>query len=76
MNLLPTKIAPYAKAWLTLIGVAIATLTTLTDLPTWATIAGSLATTIAVYLTPNTPAPTRATVETVPDTPGSDTPAR
>ena len=57
MNLLPTKIAPYAKAWLTLIGVAVATLTTLTELPTWATIAGSLATTLAVYLTPNATLP-------------------
>lgn len=76
MKLLPAKLAPYVKAWATLIGVAVATIATLTDLPAWVTIAGSLATTLAVYFGPNTPLPNRASLEPVPDNPESDTPAR
>lgn len=55
MKLLPTTLQPYAKAWVTLIGVIVTTVTTLITLPRWVTIIGAIATTLATYLTPNGP---------------------
>lgn len=55
MKILPAAALPYAKGWAALIGsLGSTTLPTVWDgCPAWVPIVGAVATTVAVYLTPN-----------------------
>lgn len=54
MNLLPNKIAPYAKAWLSLIGVVLTGIVTaVDDAPKWVAVASAVVASAVVYFVPN-----------------------
>lgn len=57
MNLLPAKMMPYAKAWVTLIGVIVTGVTAaVPDVPRWVAVVGAVAASVGAYFTPNAPA--------------------
>lgn len=57
MNLLPKSVMPYAKAWVSLLGVIIAAVVTaVPDVPRWLTVAGAVIASVGAYLVPNRPA--------------------
>lgn len=62
MKLFPKAVAPYVKAWVSLIGVIVAAIVTaVSSVPTWVTIVGAAATTMGVFMGRNsTPAPPAA----------------
>lgn len=54
-NLLPAKVAPYVKAWLSLIGVIVSALVVaIPDAPKWVAVVGAVITSVGVYLGKNT----------------------
>lgn len=56
MNLLPAKLQPYAKAWISLLGVIVAAVVTAwSDVPRWVTVLGAVLASVGAYLVPNSP---------------------
>ena len=53
-NLLPAAWQPYAKAWLSLLGVIVAAIVTAwPEVPRWVTIVGAVLASVGVYLASN-----------------------
>lgn len=66
-NLFPASVAPYVKAWVSLLGVIVAAVVTAwTDVPRWVTIVGAVLTSVGTYLVPNADKPGEATVKVAP----------